>query len=1079
MATQNINDFLGELHRLYNIGVKNQEVIQKAMFATDTHVSVDIVDLDGKPTTITVPSFTYITQQQNAIKQNIDSMTKLQDGQGYAVLVDEVNGKIRQLFELSHNKTPWISNKVPAPAYDDAFLDNRNNLLNKLYNPNISYAFDCTDVIRSYSRQVLVTKLNIGSYTEYGANQAQIQALTDYDSVISYLSSNNIKFDESETLEDVEYYQSRYFGDFSVLEALRQDNGTFKAKFDTINYNDRNSPVKMSKEITPGTKLAMLNQNTLFTVLSVNVSTNELVLQRIYGFDELLVGVSNLTYVDDNTKRIVNVPVRFNENVVFFLSATHLIHGTMSGKSKPVLYSSKDIFINVGGDRVTVNDYLKASNSTDVKTFLDSLISQSSIPLKYAVIPNKPVINTEMFKVVQINKHIVEGAEVEYIKKLYASQNKIGADMKVTANNIDQYRTALDQGNYKNESDRKQLEQQLKNEQQKYNQQQVEYSTTVNDLSNKDLGLYATTYAPKYRVRGFWPVQDDMTSEFTRNQVIIAYRVQYRYVSANNKIANSDNFGMKEFVDGEEVETTGSFSVWQEFITPLRKRIIQPDGTVNYIANVISDANQININQLDVAIQKGEQVDVRIQAISEVGYPNVSVQSEWSDPVRVNFPPEFTTDIDFAKLQNEVREEKQKIELQGLLVNEGLVKHVSDSISEQHTYFAHPASKIDSGFKTVELNRISLFDKLNEFQQQIIQLQNIVINNNNTLSITLVDGHGNEYAITNGATLNVFAGYYTDEATLEPKGDIVPFQMYIKLSNSATTKIYSLNPGDPNLVTDIEKYANAPLGYVTDGGDNGTLPYGVNQTRSQIAYLRNRNVFNNGELYTENPALTTPWSNTIPAGSINTGAQESEKNVLHIQSGNLQKVALNDSDNTKFIAMSTDYPGYSSTSANANIKTYLESMSKLLTLPADDKQLENEGIEKVKTMFDIEYDKYLVGDLTTGSFLTLNPLTQSHIKVPSNSVDSYKEVTPNSEIWIPVLFQYRMTDALGRIGGKPNVTNTDVEYKKRVGVDMLLNGQIVQFDIVVSAKYTPSALSTNNMPKVGVSRNNNNGSPMN
>ncbi|WNN12433.1 hypothetical protein MA9V2_184 [Chryseobacterium phage MA9V-2] len=1081
MATQtskNINDFLGELHRLYNVGLKYQEVIQKAMVATTDYVTIDVPSIDGNAAqTITVPSFTYIQTQQQAIINNMNAMSKLQDGSGYAVLVDEVNGKIRQLFELSYNEAPYIAtNILPTPATAKAFVDEQNALINKLAYPNLSYALDCTQLIRSYSRKVQLRKINITNYNNYADNQAELLGLQNIDEVKAFLGSKSIAYEDTSSIEEVEYYQSRYYGDFSVLESVRNADGTFTAKLDTLNYSDRQNAVRQSRELAKGSKLAMLNENTLFSVVSVNLATKSVTLQRVYGFDELLVGVSNLTYLDDNTKRNVNVPLRYGENVLLFFAATHLIHGTMSGYSKPFAYSTHDLQISAGADLMSVNDYLKASNASDVKTVLQSFISQQPIPLKYAVTPNKPQVDLSMFKVVQINKHIVDGSDIEYIKKLYESQRKIAGDMKITNTKISDLKSALEQSNYKNESDRKQIAKELETEQSKYVTQQTEYSTIVGELSNKDIGLYASTYAPKYRVRGFWPVQDDMASEYTRNQVVLAYKVQFRYVSANNKIANSDNFSLKERVEGEEVETTGSFSVWQEFITPLRKRTLNADGSVTYEPNNITDADQINLNQLDIAIQNNEQVDVRIQAISEVGYPGVQITSEWSDTVRVNFPPEFTTDIDFTKLQDEVNVAKQELALRGLLQNEGLIQHIKNSSNEQNIYFAHKATEIDSGWWTAERNKVPLFDKLSEMAREIEALRNIIVNQASTMSLSLIDGQQNVHKVTNNATLKIFAGYYTDDATTKPAGDIATYQMYLKLSNTQVSQVYSLDPGDNALVTSIADYRKAPVGYINDDG-NAILPYGTPQTHAQIAYLRSRNVINNGDLYESNPALATPWSNTVPAGSIDTGATDPQKNVIHISAGQLAKVALNDSDNTKFIAMHKDHPDYQETGANVKIKAYLEKMSTMLTIP-ESKQLETDADNQVKTWFEVN-DKFLVGELTTGAYLTFNAMTQSGVKVASNAIDAYKEVGPNTDILIPIMFQFRMTDALGRINGKPNVTDTNITYTKRIGIDILLNGVMTKFDIEVSAKYTPTALAANNLPKAGTQLNFNNGSSMN
>jgi hypothetical protein len=1072
MSTHNIETFLGEIHKLYNVGIKYNEVMQKAMLATDSYVTVDIPSVDGVGVqTITVPSFAYIQNQLNAINQNVNAMSTLQDGSSYATLVDSVNGSVRQLFELSHNKTPFIGTQQVELANDNAFIDVTNDVINKLYSPNIAIAIDITKLTKSYSRQVEITKLHLANYETYLLHKTAVGNLKTFEEITAYYNSNSVPFTTTSSIFDVNFYKSRYNGNFSILNAVKNDDGTFLATFDTIKYNDSNNIVKNSKELIIGSKLSLLNENTLYNVLSVNASTNSVLLQRLYGFDELLVGVSNLTYVDDSTKRTVNIPLRFNEHAVMFVAATHILHGTLSGLSLPYLYSSRDITINIGGEFVNVDTYIKSVNGSDVAEYLKSLITQTAIPIKYAISPDKPAIAVQMFKVAQINKHIVDGSDIEYIKKLYSSQNKLSADLKASNSEISKYRSTLEQANYKNESDRKQVNQQLANEQNKYKALQSEFSSIVTELSNKDIGLYASTYAPKYRVRGFWPVQNDMESEYTRPQTILAYRVQYRYVSANNKIANSDNYSVKQFINDEEVETTGSFSVWQEFITPLKRRVIKEDGTVDYIVNNISDADQININQLDIAIQNNEQIDIRIKAISEVGYPNVLIESIWSDVVRVNFPPEFSTDIDFAKLQDDVVTAKQQIDLFNLIDNEGLIKHVKNAVNEQHTYFAHPATEVDSGFYTPELNRISLFDKLTAMQQDIIRLTNVIVNNASTLNATVVDSFNNEYSITNNATIKVFAGFYTDFATVAPKGDIVSHQLYIKLSNNVSTQVYSLSPGDNTIDTALSNYTKAPVGFVQD--DIAQLSDSVKQTNGQIAYLRNRNVINNDDLYIENDALITPHAITIPSVAINTSATDSAKNVLHLNGSNIDRVALNDVNNVNFIAITSDYPGYDSAQPNTAIKEYLQKLSTKLTLPTTHKQLEAVTNDTTKACYELN-DKFLVGGLTTGSYLLFNSINQSQLKVSSNAIDAFKELKQNTDILLPILFQYRMTDALGRINGIPGNTNTNLEYTKRIGIDMLLNGVLTQFDIEVTAKYSPNSLSTNNIPKISTVANTNN-----
>jgi hypothetical protein len=867
----------------------------------------------------------------------------------------------------------------------------------------------------------------------------------------------------------------RYHGVFSVLNHTKNANNTFNVKLDTIHYNDIDNNVKLSRELVVGDKLALLNHNTLFEVVDINFSDNSAVLKRIYGYDELITGVANLVYVDTNVKRHVNMQLRYNEFGLAFIASTHNIHGTMSNYSNAYPFSTKAMLMNVNGEDITVNEYIRNNNGTDVSEYISSIINQSSIALKYAVKPSKPAIDASMFKVVQINKHIVEGSDVEYIKKLYAAQKKLSDELKAENENVANYKTVLESANYKNEYERKQVQQQLQNANANIDSLNSQYSNVISELSNKDIGLYASTYSPKYRVRGFWPIEDDLVSEFTRPQKIIGYRLQYRYVSANDKIAQSDNYSLKQQVGNETVELTGAFSSWVEVTSPILRQVTDAYGNITYSDNNIADAEQININQLDLAITSNEQIDVRIKAITEVGYPTIAVESDWSDIVRITYPPELASDIDFAKLEELVKNEKQKIELHSIIGASGITRHIQNSITEQHAYFAHSANEIDSGFFTAEMNRIPLNVQLSNMQKDIDTLRNTIINNTNTLKLSVIDAFDNEYIITNNASIKVFAGFYTDLATTSAKGDIVSHQLYIKVTNTSPSQIYSLMPGDidADIVSDI--YSDAPVGYIQSASRE--LPFGKKQTYGQIAYLRNRNVINNFDLYETNQYETMPHTLTVPTESIDAAAPLAEKNAVHVNASNsAETIKIKNEGSTNFIAVSTAHPQYVANSANAEIKAYLQLLA--TRLPALQTQKQAKVSDNIAKMMFIENDKFLIGDKTTGAFLIFNPIDESQLHVNSNAVESFKEVKPDTAVLIPILFQYRMTDALGRLNGDYNNSNTDLTYTKRIGVDMLINGQTVKFDIEVSAKYTPNSLSSSKIPQYSAMADKNNRSTL-
>lgn len=1064
--TMNISYFLGELHRLYNLSVINNELIQKAMTAKTNYVDIEIETAGGKQT-IQIPSFTHIMSQLNSFKSNLEAITTLQDGSGYAILVNQATGVVRELFELSHSKAPFIDTNIRASISVDKAVVDDFNMLDDLYTKNVCMRLDITNASKQYTRDVILTKVRINDVKTFDERINELMSEQSYERTINFLKKNNIEFEVVKHKLQVEFYKSRYFGEFSILSAEEQQS-SLVLKLDTTNYTDLASNVTGSKELVVGDKLAHLNNNTLFEVTNVNLSTNTVIVKRIYGYANIQVGVDSLVYVDSAVKRYVNMPIRFRDNGVYFIDTTHSIHGTQSRTSISQSYSSKHSTITIDDNTMSIDNFIKNYNAEDVGAFLKSMLLQYDIPLKRAVKPSKPELSKDMLNVTQINKHLVEGSDIDYIKQLYASQKKLSSDIAISNDKINGYRTALEQSNYKNENDRKTINTNLSNEIANMQQLSKQYATVINELSNKDIGLYASTYAPKYRVRGFWPIESALQSEYTRDQHIIAYRVQYRYVSANDTIAKSDSYSVKQNINGEEVETTGSFSVWNEFITPTRQRFIDEKGNLRFVENNISDNDQININQLDIAISQNEQVDVRIKAITEVGWPNVLTESEWSDIVRVKFPIEYSSEIDFTKLEEEVKQEKQKLELHQLLDNAGITKHIQNSITEQHTYFAHKAIDIDSGFLTPELNKVNLFVKLTDMQKQIDRLTNIIINNTNTLKAVIVDNLGNEYVVTNNATIKVFAGFYTDAATAKPSGDIVNAQLYLKLSNTENTQIYSLMPDDLTTPIANSGYDKAAIGYLSS--NSAQLPLGTKQTNNQIVYLRNKNVINNFELYKiDDSEIAT----TIDPSQLDVNAPQ--KDVVHINTtGDIEATAYgNNINNFDFIAMHKNHPEFESSGANATLKRRLTKYSKILKMFNESSQQLGYKDSEIKVMYETN-DKYLIGAKTTGAYLTLNATLDTALHTNTNAKDSFKEIKADNDLLIPILFQYRMSDALGNIAGIKGYSNQNLTYTRTIGIDLLLNGKLIQFDLEVSAQYSSNSLSTNNLPKLSSLFNKNN-----
>ena len=103
-----------------------------------------------------------------------------------------------------------------------------------------------------------------------------------------------------------------------------------------------------------------------------------------------------------------------------------------------------------------------------------------------------------------------------------------------------------------------------------------------------------------------------------------------------------------------------------------------------------------------------------------------------------------------------------------------------------------------------------------------------------------------------------------------------------------------------------------------------------------------------------------------------------------------------------------------------------------------------------------DIDFYAIGGNSCGAYLYPIIPNLTNISVVGNSTISTLVLQKDTEILIPVVFEYRMMDRLGNVDGIHGKSITDdLEYKKKIGIDILINNQVFQFDVECSAKLNP------------------------
>jgi len=254
-------------------------------------------------------------------------------------------------------------------------------------------------------------------------------------------------------------------------------------------------------------------------------------------------------------------------------------------------------------------------------------------------------------------------------------------------------------------------------------QKQQLLTSIIQEIDSLKISIPALTEAPKYRVRGFWAIPDPVVSPSTGSQQVIQFKIQYRYLSDSGAATPIQQV---DFIDNNGQTKTGAFSNWNEFKSEIRSKIYDPNtGTYTWAPEATADADANNINQLDIPITKGEQVEIRIQSISEAGWPDNPLTSDYSQNVIISFPEDLSTQSQAASTTSNFLD-LATVQIQNDLSARGIDTLLSKKVvTADKTFFLDSAS-VSSGYYGSNGQPIDMFQKIQELQDQINSLQALV-----------------------------------------------------------------------------------------------------------------------------------------------------------------------------------------------------------------------------------------------------------------------------------------------------------------------------------------------------------------
>ena len=453
----------------------------------------------------------------------------------------------------------------------------------------------------------------------------------------------------------------------------------------------------------------------------------------------------------------------------------------------------------------------------------------------------------------------------------------------------------------------------------------------------------------------------------------------------------------------------------------------------------ISNADTPNVNQLDIPIQADEQVEIRIKSISEVGWPESPVESDWSEPITVEFPEGLTTVMNENEyIIKEADKEDLRVAVQSNLSARGLDDHLADQITVNGVNYLHNSDSILSGFKDENGLTLDLFTYLQRLQTRIVALEEKIRRVKGELEV-VVFRNSDQFIIKNGSELNfnIECEDYLDPYTASgvPTGRVYQNNIYVikdflvKVRNKSiesplgllSNRIYSAssnsdvyNPSAPQVF-----WVN-PQGELLVSETGGSTK---TQTDNQFIWCVNYDKVDQTSLsrlsFNVGNAFITDRSNSI----VNALGQE-EYNIGYSESQLLSFIGNNNSlfDASKWIEKDSPTAA-STTKLLTSIHPQIQSFSKIQETNADKLKTINGGAENDIDVPVNIYFKMNSLDPTQTS-LNYNYVNLNQNKINVRHVKKVKFLLENEAENRPFVFTLKFTINRSKTIIKKALTNT-------------------------------------------------------
>ena len=831
--------------------------IDTAVKTTEPSIQIQVFDDEGILRNYSIPSFTNLKSEIERLNNNINSVYSI-DTVGALIETSNQN-RFKKIITVDLNREP---NAVDNLGSVTNFKSSPNWFFDALLDPMLSVEIDLSGKIQNNVRKCLVRRYivefakdvdgnltNLGqsalnSFNQLWRGSSEI-IVTEFENwhrtTPGVIEPLNPKFDEQ--IFDLEVNNLLYDGEFTVL-SIQEDRINRKLWYvlNSLNYAVVSDGTPRVLQV--GDEVIVNNErsSTRYKIIEISNSQSypRVRFERLEGIEPISVGIGTLKIYSPvvYTKK-VRISIGYNErNVIFLKPINTENHLVAKNWSLGTGFYSNDLRLSstTTENGLSMEQYY-IDYVYDYGDILQDMVAKKT-PNKLAGTPVPPTLNAGNFKVVQINKHLTDTPDANSIKQKHNYQLTLKSEVTQIDQAIIDRNKKIKVTKFRNESDRKKFELELKSLIEKKDSKS-KLLTSVNQEIITLSKSPKNKVEPKYRLRGFWEIPEAIITRGTRPQEVVQFRVQYRYVSKDGRETPIETFGLAN------TQRRASFSNWNEFKTDARKRNYDSQtGEYYWQIEDVESADTPNINQVDISIQTNERVEFRIKSISEVGWPESPVESDWSEILSIDFPDDLNNVLNENEfILQEASKEDLRVTMQNELSSKGIDEHLADTLVVNNKTFHHESSKILSGFRDENGVALDLFEYMKKLEDRIRGLEEKVRRAKGELQIVILRNN-QEFVVSNGSetVFNVECEDYLEPYTSQgvPTGRVYENNVYtikdfvIRINNVATESPLGLL-SNRNYLQNASVYnTNAPQVFWVNNQDELLTSEITGQTRTQL-----------------------------------------------------------------------------------------------------------------------------------------------------------------------------------------------------------------------------------------------------